>query len=130
MQVYTAGRTMLTGWRHAMIGTTGGWARRSAPWTLGLCGLVAAWIAAASSRVQAVALPPQTEQASAVEPKAVLQRYCLTCHNQNLKQRGTVPIALDGLDLAAIGSNAEVWEKVVRKLSTGLMPPAGRPRPD
>jgi hypothetical protein len=75
--------------------------------------------AAASSQ----AAPPQA-------PQAVLQRYCLTCHNQNLKNRGTVPIAFDTLNLSNVSGDAEVWEKIVRKVRTGLMPPAGRPRPD
>ena len=48
--------------------------------------------------------------------KALLDRYCLTCHTQRLKERGTVPIALDTLDLTQIGVNAAIWEKVVLKL--------------
>ena len=39
-------------------------------------------------------------------------------------------LALDSLDLGTVGADAEQWEKVVRKLRTGAMPPAGRPRPD
>jgi len=62
--------------------------------------------------------------------KALLDRYCLTCHTQRLKERGTVPIALDSLDLGQVGTNAAVWEKVVVKMRAGLMPPAGSPRPD
>jgi hypothetical protein len=74
---------------------------------------------------------PQAPQASAtVEQKALLDRYCLTCHTQRLKERGTVPIALDTLDLSRIGSDAAAWEKVVLKMRAGLMPPAGSPRPD
>ena len=62
--------------------------------------------------------------------KALLDRYCLTCHTQRLKERGTVPIALDSLDLSQVGANAATWEKVVVKMRAGLMPPAGSPRPD
>jgi mono/diheme cytochrome c family protein len=62
--------------------------------------------------------------------KALMDRYCLTCHTQRLKERGTVPIALDSLDLARVGTNAAAWEKVVVKMRAGLMPPAGSPRPD
>jgi len=62
--------------------------------------------------------------------KALLDRYCLTCHTQRLKERGTVPIALDSLDLTQVGANAATWEKVVVKMRAGLMPPAGAPRPD
>jgi hypothetical protein len=55
-------------------------------------------------------------------PKALLDRYCVTCHNQKLKTAGLI---LDKADL-----DPETWEKVVRKLRAGAMPPAGMPRPD
>jgi cytochrome c551/c552 len=60
-------------------------------------------------------------------PRALLDRYCVTCHNQKLKTGG---LALDKLDLARAGENAETWEKVVRKLRAGMMPPQGLPRPN
>ena len=53
--------------------------------------------------------------------KALLDRYCLTCHTQRLKERGTVPIALDSLDLSQVGANAATWEKVVVKMRAGLI---------
>ena len=59
--------------------------------------------------------------------RAVLDKYCVTCHNQKLKTAG---LMLDKLDLAHVGENAEPWEKVVRKLRAGMMPPAGMPRPN
>ena len=37
---------------------------------------------------------------------------------------------LDQMDVSRVGANAEVWEKVVRKLRAGMMPPAGARRPD
>jgi mono/diheme cytochrome c family protein len=61
------------------------------------------------------------------DPRAVLDKYCSTCHNQRLKTAG---LTLDVLDLAQVGDHSEAWEKVVRKIRTGAMPPAGRPRPD
>jgi hypothetical protein len=70
-------------------------------------------------------------QAPAVSsPRAVLDRYCLTCHTAKAKDRGIVPIALDTVDVSNIGADAEVWEKVVRKMRGRLMPPPGMPRPD
>ena len=60
-------------------------------------------------------------------PRAVLQRYCFACHNQRTLTAG---LALDVLDLSRAGEHPEVWEAVIRKLRTGAMPPAGRPRPD
>ena len=59
--------------------------------------------------------------------QAPLDRYCITCHNQQLRTGGLV---LSGLDVAQAGRQPELWEKVVRKLRTGAMPPAGMPRPD
>jgi len=58
--------------------------------------------------------------------RAVLDQYCVTCHNQKLKTGG---LMLDKLDLARVSDSAETWEKVVRKLRAGMMPPLGLPRP-
>ena len=65
--------------------------------------------------------------ASASAARAVLDKYCVTCHNQRTKTAG---LALDALDLSHVSRNAESWEKVVRKIRTGAMPPAMLPRPD
>jgi mono/diheme cytochrome c family protein len=60
-------------------------------------------------------------------PAEVFNQYCVTCHNSRLKTAGLV---IDPADLARINANPEVWEKVVRKLRSTAMPPAGSPRPD
>ncbi len=70
--------------------------------------------------------------ASVADPKATghraeLDRYCVTCHNARLKSGG---VALDSLDVADVPAGTAVWERVIRKLRTGQMPPPGRPRPD
>ena len=67
--------------------------------------------------------------AQATEPpsRALLDRYCVTCHNERLQTAG---LTLDQLDLTQVGANAPVLEKVVHKLRSGQMPPEGRPRPD
>ena len=65
--------------------------------------------------------------ASASAARAVLDKYCVTCHNQRAKTAG---LTLDALDLSHVSRNAESWEKVVRKIRTGAMPPAMLPRPD
>ena len=66
-------------------------------------------------------------EASASPHRALIDRYCVTCHNERLRTAG---LTLDSLDLADVGAGAEVWEKVIRKLRVGAMPPPGRPRPD
>lgn len=55
-----------------------------------------------------------------------LQRYCATCHNEKLKSGG---LSLVKVDLSRPGARPELWEKVVRKLRTGMMPPANVPQP-
>ena len=59
--------------------------------------------------------------------RALLDEYCVVCHNDRLK---TGNLVLEDKDLAQVGADAEFWEKVVRKLRGGTMPPVGRPRPD
>ena len=56
-----------------------------------------------------------------------MSQYCVTCHSSRLKSGG---LALDVLDAANVAANAETWEKVVRKLRTGAMPPLGAKRAD
>jgi hypothetical protein len=57
---------------------------------------------------------------------ALLKRYCFGCHNERLKTGG---LMLDRMDLSEPAAQAETWEKVVRKLRAGLMPPPASPRP-
>ena len=59
--------------------------------------------------------------------RAALDQYCVTCHNQRLRTGG---LSLDNIDLTNVPVNAEIWEKVIRKLRSGTMPPSGMPRPD
>jgi hypothetical protein len=59
--------------------------------------------------------------------RALLDKYCVVCHNAKLK---TANLLLDELDLTHLGQHAEIGEKVVRKLRAGMMPPPSRPRPD
>ena len=102
--------------------------------------VIAGWVViiGAVSAVQSAgvwATEPQQRPAEASAPasspqRALLDRYCLTCHNDRRLALSTVPVSFEGLDVAEVGANAEVWEKVVRKLHAGGMPPAGRPRPD
>jgi hypothetical protein len=58
---------------------------------------------------------------------AVLDTYCIGCHNQRLRVGG---LALDSVDATTPGVNPELWERVIAKLRAGSMPPPGRPRPD
>jgi hypothetical protein len=71
--------------------------------------------------------PPPATTVTVPTPQAVVDRYCATCHSARLKTGGLV---LEGLPVAQAGQQPQVWEKVVRKLRTGMMPPANAPRPD
>ena len=61
-----------------------------------------------------------------IAPRELLNQYCVTCHNERLKTAG---LLLDKMDPAHVADQAEAWEKVVRKLRAGMMPPQGLPRP-
>jgi mono/diheme cytochrome c family protein len=64
---------------------------------------------------------------SAPNPQqALMNQYCSGCHNQDDNAGG---MALDKLDFEKVGKDAAVWERVVRKVRTGMMPPSGQPRP-
>jgi cytochrome c553 len=87
-------------------------------------GLVVA-VATARPVAQAPAVLPNA--AAATSSAAVLKQYCVTCHNERLKSGGLV---IDPADVSSVGTSADRWEKVVRKLRTQSMPPPGAPRPD
>jgi len=70
--------------------------------------------------------------ATADAEKTFFSQYCYGCHNTAAKTRGVesaLRLTLDQLDTAHIEKDPEVWEKVVRKLRAGMMPPSGLPRP-
>src|SRR5438552_4867002 len=86
--------------------------------------LLAAIALSSSVRLQAdpVRLKPDTTVAA-----ATIQKYCVTCHNDRLKTGG---LTLAGVDVEHPAAHAETFEKVIRKLRTGAMPPPNAPRPD
>ena len=61
--------------------------------------------------------------------RELLDSYCIGCHNDRLKTAGLV-LESDVVDAADVSADAEVWEKVLRKVRNGQMPPEGRRRPD
>ena len=74
---------------------------------------------------RASAQAPSSTTASGAQ--GVVDRYCVTCHNGRMRTGG---LALDALKVADAQADALTWEKVVRKVRTGMMPPSGAPRPD
>jgi mono/diheme cytochrome c family protein len=67
------------------------------------------------------------DKSNAAAPRAVLDKYCVGCHNARLKTAG---LALDQLDLSRLSDQAALGEKVALKLRAGMMPPPRSPRPD
>ena len=67
--------------------------------------------------------------AGPADRRALLDTYCTACHNDRLRTAGLV-LESGAVDAADLGAHAEVWEKVLRKVRSGQMPPAGRRRPD
>ncbi len=66
-------------------------------------------------------------QPAAGDPQALVNRYCLTCHNDQ-SLRGNM--SLEQAPLAEITDHLDVWEKALKKLRAGAMPPDGAPRPE
>jgi len=111
------------------------WARRAGTFAIGIGAVL--WTGAVvdgqrDSGRAAGAAPASTPFTSpgAAAQRALIDRYCVTCHNERTKARNATPIALDSLDVTNVPAHAEEWEKVIAKLRAGLMPPAGMPRPD
>ena len=92
---------------------------KSTPIVIGIVLLATGVLQAASQ--ESSGPPPASPQ------RAILTRYCITCHNERLK---TANLLLDHADVDNPAADAVVWEKVLRKLRTRAMPPVGMPRPD
>ena len=86
-----------------------------------------AWAQPPAGAPAEAAAQPAGAPAGAASARAVLDRYCVACHNARTL---TADLALDDVDAAYVAEDAAVWEKVLRKLRTATMPPSPRPRPD
>ena len=100
-------------------------ARGSLGWFAFAFGLALAAGVAGQLRAQA---PPAQDTAFA--PRALLDRYCVACHNDRTRQAGLTLQSVDAEHAGRVPGEVEVWEKVVRKLRARAMPPPGRPRPN
>ena len=99
-------------------------------------GVFVALVSIGAGQTAQAAQPAQSATASAASAapggathKALLDRNCITCHSERNKANAG-HLALDGVDVTRPADRPEVWEKVIGKLKAGLMPPAGRPRPE
>ena len=93
--------------------------------------MIVSWIgiafAGTISLPAAIQETPVPVSPPAAQYRALLNRYCVTCHSERLR---TAELTLEKIDVAKVSEDAEVWEKVIRKLRTSAMPPSGLPRPD
>ncbi len=88
--------------------------------------LVLALSGSLTTSANAIQEPAQWASSGPAEARSLLDKYCVTCHNQRLR---TAELALDAIDTGALDADAAVWERVILKLRMGAMPPPGRPRP-
>jgi hypothetical protein len=89
--------------------------------------LCAGILVVAAAGVPGRAQTPVARTGAVPAPEAAfLKQYCVSCHNSRARTGG---LALDAADVARVDGHAETWEKVVRKLRTGMMPPDGAPQP-
>ena len=86
-----------------------------------LAGVLAVFMPGSAAPARASAPSP------AADGNALLQRYCVGCHNDRTRSAG---LSLEALDPADPASDSATFEKVILKLRAGMMPPEGRPRPD
>ena len=84
--------------------------------------VIASLVAAAFAQAQTPAA-----SSTAAAQRALIDKYCVSCHSERLKTGGLV---LEKVDTNKVGDRAELWEKVVLKLRGGMMPPPTLPRPD
>ena len=81
---------------------------------------VAALLAAPAAAVQ------QAVETGPAAPAEVINTYCITCHSDKTRTGG---LSLERADLVDVPKGAETWEKVIRKIRAGMMPPPTAPRP-
>ena len=92
--------------------------------------------------VSSILLAAETDTVS-TSNRALLDQYCVSCHNQAVVNSAVMPneglqttqlrnlgLTLDTEDVSNLAANPEVWEKVIKKLRVGVMPPPAYPRPD
>jgi len=91
---------------------------------------VAVWSIAVSSSAPRAQSQPESAPPTADLSRTITQ-YCATCHNERNRTAATASgVVLDHVDFTRLAQDGEMWEKVIRKLRAGAMPPAGMPRPD
>ena len=95
-------------------------------WIIG-AGFAAGALLSYSSAALRAQQPAGSVSSAPAEHQALVNQYCVTCHNQRTKTAG---LTLDTMNLAEVGKDAKIWEEAVRKLRGGMMPPPGARQPE
>src|SRR5215471_13012493 len=126
-------RTSLSGMPITACGHTfGSWERSFRRQTMRcVCAILAFGFAVISTGSGSLRAAQQPQKAAAAAPsspqQALINQYCVTCHNQRAK---TANVMFDTMDVTDVSQHPEIWERAVRKLRGGMMPPPGARRPD
>lgn len=94
-----------------------------------LAALVSPALGAGVVFAQASAATPSPASRPSAQ-RTLVNRYCVTCHNERRPTPAGAPLMLDKVNIENVAEHPDVWEKVVRKVRSGAMPPVGMPRPD
>jgi mono/diheme cytochrome c family protein len=95
------------------------------PWTK-VAGISTALCLALVHMQAQTPVAPAAQSPATSSQRQFLDQYCVTCHNDRLKTGG---LSLERVDVSRPDAQPEVWEKVVHKLRTGVMPPPNMPQP-
>ena len=90
-------------------------------------GMVLLTVSCAVFYVVSSALAQRASTLDVSAHRTLINDYCVSCHSQKAK---TADVVLEGLDFNRVGANADIWERVLRKVRTGQMPPAKAPHPE
>src|SRR4029453_18145970 len=136
-------------WMYVRVGNTGKKSAGSlslgtAALCLGLVTAIAAQTPAPKSQSPSAAKPPAVQAtkpavshpaaspaaaSAAADYNGLVKKYCVGCHNDRNKDRAG-SLTLASFDIAKAGQDADVAERVIRKLQASMMPPPGMPRPE
>jgi mono/diheme cytochrome c family protein len=97
--------------------------------SLAVFGIGASLVAQTASRQTSAAPPASSASADATKYRALVNKYCVSCHNARTANPAQGPVNLEGAGFDDLLGHAGTWERVLRKLSVRAMPPPGTPRP-
>src|SRR5579862_3620900 len=89
----------------------------------------ASLVAQTAARPTSGAPSTASANADAAKYRALVNKYCVSCHNARTANPAEGPVNLEGAAFDDLLGNAGTWERVIRKLSVRAMPPPGTPRP-